>query len=120
MPKPLPCQGPLGGGQQALEYGLAIPVVERLFTGGRHTAVQSRQEHILPTGQALGTFGNMPINGADEIKFFREIPQSGKRAKLHDLGPERFSTPFSKATQQALGCSQVHQHDRARFALHTP
>ena len=48
-----------------MEDGFAIPAIEGGFAGGPDAAVEGCQEHILTTGEALLSFGNMAVDGGD-------------------------------------------------------
>ena len=100
-----------------MQDGFAIPAVERSFAGGPYAAVEGCQDHILTTGEALLSFWHMAVDGADNLQFFSDIPESCQGAKLKDPGLQRLCRLLAQAVQQPFCGSQVHEDDRPRLTI---
>jgi len=117
IPETLAGQKDLGSGQETMEDRFSIPPVEGSLAGGPHTAVQCCQEHILTTGEPLLPFGQMAVDGGDNLQFFSNIVQSCQSTELEDLGLQRLCRLLVQAAQQCFCGSQVHKDDRPRFTI---
>ena len=102
-----------------MQDGFAIPAVERSFAGGPYAAVEGCQDHILTTGEALLSFWHMAVDGADNLQFFSDIPESCQGAKLKDPGLQRLYRLLAQAVQQPFCGSQVYEDDRPRLTIYS-
>jgi len=117
IPETLAGQKGLGGRQETMEDRFSIPLVEGSLAGGPNAAVQCCQEHILTTGEPLLPFGQMAVDGGDNLQFFSDIVQSCQSAELEDLGLQRLCRLLVQAAQQCFCGSQVHQDEGPRFTI---
>src|SRR5208283_3088176 len=73
-----------GGGQQARQRGLAIPVSKLEFARGLDSAVEGGEEEILADREPLLAFGKVAVEEFDEPDLLSEIVEGDDIAKSGD------------------------------------
>ena len=117
IPEPLTGQRALPRGEQPAQDSASIPLVQRCFAGRGHTAVQGRQQHIVPAGQSLVSLGHLSIDQAHYIQFLGDLPERGQGTELDDLRLYRLGGRFAQPLEQLLCAAEMLQDDRAGFAV---
>src|SRR5271170_7156732 len=74
-----------GCGDESREGGRAIPVGETQFAGGMDSAIDGGEQQILPDGEALTAFGQMPIKKVNETDALGEIVEGDDIAERGDF-----------------------------------
>jgi hypothetical protein len=119
IPETLRAQGLLGGGKEAMENALVVPIIQGGLAAGRDTAIQRRQQQVLTPGESLIAFTDLLIDDRDHVEFMGHVPQGGDGPELQDFAFERFADSFLESTQKPFGGAEVHEHDGAGLAVDT-
>jgi len=116
VPKPLAAQLRSLDADQSGKDSLLIPVADLGLASGGNTAVEGSQEEVLPYGGTLGAaFGDMAVNGGDDIELLGHVEGGGHRAKFSDDGFLGIGTGESE--DQLLGGADVFLPDDLGFAV---
>ena len=99
IPEALTGQRALRRGEQPVQDRAPIPVVQRSLTGSGYTAVQCRQQQVLPAGQSLVSLGHLGIDEAHHIQLLGDLPERGQRTELNDPRLCRLRGRFAEALE---------------------
>lgn len=77
-----------------MKDGFRVPVIQRGFAGGGHTAIKSCQQQVLTAAETLVPFRDMAVNDGNNVEFGGEIPQCRQGAEFDDSCLHRLSATF--------------------------
>jgi len=116
VPKPLTTQLRGLDADQSGKDGLLIPVADLGLASGGDTAVEGSQKEVLPYGGTLGAaFGDIPVNGSDDIELLGHVESGDHSAKFSDDG--FLGIWAGESEDQLLGGSDVLLPDDLGFAV---
>src|SRR5271157_306054 len=110
-----------GGGEQARERGLAVPVRKQEFTGGVDGAIEGGEEKILTDRESLVPFGKVTIQEMDEADLLGQVVKGNnitEGGNGHGMGLRDLSLLFfENGSDEVLGGAKVDSADDLGLAV---
>ncbi len=109
-----------GGGQQARQNGVVVPIGQLSLAGGMGGAVERGQQQVLADGQALVALGDLGIDEFDQADLLGLVIESGDIAEAGQAGAfglER-RLGLGEGRQDMVQGAEISGFDDFGFAVH--